>query len=150
MRKKGDEQLFTTLLRSALWGTPVNITAICNEQCKEVMMIARKQRMEAMIGEVLFRQQVKLDRQLVVHLLSIVKATQQQNYKMNRLLTTFTEGLFKHGIRYHVVKGQAMGSYYPSPLMRTPGDIDIFFPKESYVAAVALAEKQGMTRPSGR
>lgn len=149
MRKKGDEQLFTTLLRSALWGTPVNITAVCDEQYKEVMMIARKQRLEAMIGEVLIRQQVKLDRQLVVHLLSIVKATEQQNYRMNRLLTTFTEGLLQHGIRYHVVKGQAVGAYYPSPLMRTPGDIDIFFPKESYVAAVALAEKQGMTMCKG-
>ena len=144
MRKPDDEKLFTTLLRSALWGTPVNITAVCDEQYKGVMMIARKQRMEAMIGEVFIRHQVKLGRHQVAHLLSIIKATERQNYKMNRLLTAYTEDLCQHGIRYHVVKGQAVGTYYPSPLMRTPGDIDIFFPEKSYVAAVALAEKQGM------
>ena len=52
MRKREGELLFTELLRSALWGETISIPALRDEQYQEVMIIARKQRMEAMIGEV--------------------------------------------------------------------------------------------------
>lgn len=145
MRKREGELLFTELLRSALWGETISIPALRDEQYKEVMIIARKQRMEAMIGEVLIRQQVRLGRGQVAHLLGIVKATERENSRMNQLLTVFTEDLCRHGIRYYVVKGQVVGTYYPSPLMRAPGDIDIFLSDGSYAAAMVLAEKEGMT-----
>ena len=45
----------------------------------------------------------------------------------------------KDGIRMMVMKGQAMGTYYPNPKHRSPGDIDCYL-FDGYVKANRLAK----------
>ena len=47
------------------------------------------------------------------------------------------------GIRYVVLKGQASATAYPHPLLRRPGDIDIYVAPQHFQSATALLLQRG-------
>ena len=60
--------------------------------------------------------------------LSITKATERNNEQTTATLARLFNLFNSHRLRPILFKGQQFASYYPHPLHRNCGDIDIFFP----------------------
>ena len=54
-------------------------------------------------------------------------------------------GKVLQGIPYLVLKGACAAIYYPDPMRRTLGDIDLLVPPEHFAAAYRAMEKAGYT-----
>ncbi len=64
----------------------------------------------------------------------------QQNRKVNAVLKELATLFNANNIRYAVVKGQIVGSYYSEPQLRQAGDIDYFVEKQDFERAKQLIE----------
>ena len=141
----GNGKLFVWLLRSALWKEHVGIDCLTDAEYDGVMQLAQQHAVEALIGETLIRNNVTLSRERAARLMGVIKMTERENIRKNLQLTEITECLKQWNIGYHVVKGQVLATYYPSPLMRRLGDIDIFVPTDYPTAVRQLTQLEGMT-----
>lgn len=140
-----NEKLFVRLLRSALWKEHVGINSLTDEEYDGVMQLAQQHAVEALIGETLIRNNVTLSRNRTARLMGVIKMTERENIRKNLQLTEITEYLKQWNIGYRVVKGQVLATYYPSPLMRRSGDIDIFVPTDYPTAVRQLTQLEGIT-----
>ena len=138
-------KLFVRLLRSALWGGDIGIDCLTDEEYDGVMLLARQHAVEALIGKTLIRNNVTLSRERAARLMGVIKMTERENIRINRQLTEIVGYLRQWNTDYYVVKGQVLGTYYPSPLMRRSGDIDIFVATDYNTAVKQLARLEGMT-----
>lgn len=138
-------KLFVRLLRSALWKEYVGIDCLTDEEYDDVMLLARQHAVEALVGESLIRYNVRVSRERVAHLMGIIRMTERENIRINLQLTEIVGYLRQWNTDYYVVKGQVLATYYPSPLMRRSGDIDIFVPTDYPTAVRQLTRLEGMT-----
>lgn len=73
-----------------------------------------------------------------------VKAVEQQGQRLNLQLSELSRLFADQHWRHLLFKGQALATYYPQPLHRTSGDIDLYFPNETLAeAADDWAESNG-------
>ena len=66
----------------------------------------------------------------------------QQNRKVNAVLKELTSLFNANNIRYFIVKGQIIGSYYSDPLLRQAGDIDYYVEEQNFERARLLIERE--------
>lgn len=66
----------------------------------------------------------------------------QQNRKVNAVLKELAMLFNDNHIRYAVVKGQIVGSYYSDPQSRQAGDIDYYVEEQDFERAKHLIEKE--------
>lgn len=64
----------------------------------------------------------------------------QQNRKVNAVLKELALLFNANSIRYAVVKGQIVGSYYSDPLLRQAGDVDYYVEEQNFERARQLIE----------
>lgn len=62
----------------------------------------------------------------------------RRNHKINQVQDSLCRMLDAGNVPFKVVKGQTVGAFYPKPMLRCSGDIDILLPKESFEAAKAI------------
>lgn len=65
----------------------------------------------------------------------------RQNVKTDDAVAKLTKFMHDNGIAFFVFKGQTVASYYPSPEMRTSGDVDFYVFKKDWARAKSLLEK---------
>lgn len=73
---------------------------------------------------------VNMPRMLKLEWIGSVEQIKHQNHILNKRVETLATLLDKHHIRYAVVKGQVVASYYERPEYRQSGDIDFYVPQE--------------------
>ena len=139
-----NEKLFVRILRSALWKEHIGIDSFTDEEYDDVMHLARQHAVEALVGETLIRNNVRVSRERAAHLMGVIQMTERENIRINRQLTEIVGYLRQWNTDYYVVKGQVLATFYPSPLMRRSGDIDIFVPTDYPTAVRQLAQLEGM------
>lgn len=66
------------------------------------------------------------------------------NIKHNKALASLVNCLRNEGVESRLLKGQGCASYYPNPLHRQCGDIDLFVGKEQYGYALQIIENKGI------
>lgn len=66
------------------------------------------------------------------------------NIKHNKALASLVSYLRDEGVESRLLKGQGCASYYPNPLHRQCGDIDLFVGKEQYGRALQVIENKGI------
>lgn len=114
--------LFFALLRNALWQSKEQLpNELSSTQAEKLYKAAEQQTVSALIADALIRNDIRMPKMQVLKACSILNQIQQNNILLNKALTSFT---FLPLPKYIVVKGQTLGSLYPNPLLRTPGDID--------------------------
>lgn len=69
---------------------------------------------------------------------------EKSNLEQNKNLRSLLQFLKVNGIDCRIMKGQGCASYYPNPLHRQCGDVDLFVGKEQYERAKSLIIKQGI------
>ena len=73
---------------------------------------------------------VNMPRMLKLEWIGSVEQIKHQNHILNKKVETLATLLDKHHIRYAVVKGQVVASYYERPEYIQSGDIDFYVPQE--------------------
>ena len=131
------EKVFFSILRSALWGTPVEVPEGYT-QWSAVIKLAKIQALMGLVGDVLLtRSEIRetLPPKFVERLQDIPMTSVGMHSQMNITLQLLVMTLRKEGIEPVLLKGQGLAKYYPTPELRQCGDIDIFVGEENYEKA---------------
>ena len=131
------EDIFFSLLRSALWGTDVQIPEDF-AQWGTVMKFAKTQALLGLVAEVLLtRNEIRntLPEKFVEKLQHISMTNVGMHSQMNMTLQLLVPALRNAGIEPVLLKGQGLAKYYPTPELRQCGDIDIYVGEENYEKA---------------
>ena len=132
-KSMNDAPLFC-LLRNALWGNcETVITDVTKSQ--RILKEAEKQAVTALVLDAMDKRGVKLPEEVVVDYLLYSLQVEQDNKQLNAAVWALDSLFTKNGINYAIVKGQAVGSLYPNPLLRQSGDIDFYCDRENFEKA---------------
>lgn len=131
------EEVFFSVLRTALWGHPLDIPEGFKDWGK-VMKLAKTQALTGLVGDVMLttpRILNSLPEQAVAVLQEIPLNNMAMHTTLNNTLILVVTTLREHGIEPVLLKGQGIASYYPVPQLRQCGDIDLYVGEENYEKA---------------
>ena len=134
---KTSEQVFFSLLRNALWGTPVEVPegftrwgdvfSLALEQAVFGLVAKSAIDHEDIIGCIPAPAEKKMKDFLI--------STMALHIKMNDALTAAVSAFRKAGVEPVLLKGQGLARNYPSPEYRQSGDVDLYVGAENYEKA---------------
>lgn len=139
-------ELFLKILRNALWQTDEELPEeISANMAANVIRGGREQGVVALVIDALVRNNIKIPEEQLLEYRVLLMMVKRNNAKTNEGLRRLKKLFDERGIDYVVVKGQAVGAYYPTPTLRQAGDIDYYcdtrnFPK----AQEAIREAWGI------
>lgn len=84
------------------------------------------------------------DRPLFVRWAAGTGAFEAKSLWMEEKVARLGRLMDKTGVRYAVMKGQTCAHYYPRPLLRATGDIDVYVPPKDYDKALAALHASGL------
>lgn len=130
---------FFELLRAGLWEQEARLFQFGEIDYKEVYRRAEAQSVVGLVGAGLEHvTDVVLRRDYTLAFVRSALQLEQQNIAMNQFIGEVVRRLCEAGIRVLLVKGSAIAQCYSRPLLRSCGDIDLFFSKAEHDKAVAL------------
>lgn len=117
-------------LRCALHGgMPDEVTYL-----RQLLPEARKQAVDGMLYDVLGIRMPE-DGGLRMRLVGNLMTLEKQNAWMDTQVAKLARKLDDEGIRYALMKGQTCAAFYPNPLHRRPGDIDVYVSPQDFKRA---------------
>lgn len=151
------KQAFLILLRQGLWGrneveqTPLNLSP---EEWQKIYEMAVKQTVQGIIYDGFGRNPVEQQppRPLLIRWMVDIDRLERMNRQQNAILNILPQIFGQQpDIPYQVLKGQGIAAFYPNPLHRLCGDIDLYFgTKEQTEKANQRIESLGVTVERGR
>ena len=141
--------LFLYLLSAALWDRPADglrFKGLDGGVWKKIAVLAHKQSVSALVADkVLSLPEESLpSRELRMQLLLQIEQTKTLNRNMVRVLGALQQEYEQAGFPFVLMKGLASGAQYPNPLLRNPGDIDVWLYRPGdYEKARVWAAGQG-------
>lgn len=113
------------ILRTSLWGEPLN----CNITVTQTLLKALHQQcLEPLVAQTLLKLQLSEGQKSF--LLQLVAATMKQHLKVNAVLKDEILTYKNKGFNPILLKGQGCAYYYPNPVLRPTGDLDIYLGKQ--------------------
>ena len=131
------EEVFLSVLRSALWGHPVQVPDGFNDW-GAVMKLANMQAVNGLVWDVMVTNQkikASIPEQALAAMRDIPKNNLSMHTKLNNALILVVTTLREHGIEPVLLKGQGLAKYYPVPELRQCGDIDLYVGLDNYEKA---------------
>lgn len=125
---KRHEEVFFSLLRSAFWGTPVEIPEGFADWGK-VARTAKIQSALGVVGDIMLSDSCSayaISQELRTRIKTFIMANMMTHGKLNGVLVNVVSQLSAAGIRPVLLKGQGLAQYYPKPELRQCGDIDLY------------------------
>lgn len=128
-------------LRAALWDElrtktiTKHFVTKTGTELDEVLALAEQQTVVPLVLQSMERAQVELSREGRRRMLIYTQKTVKHNRKLNQELEALASLFQKHDIKYVVVKGQVLASYYAHPVLRQGGDIDFYCDQENFKKA---------------
>ena len=121
------------LLRTVLWQQQCDVLVDATEW-EAIRRFASEQALNGIIPDalLLLPQESMPPKAIKMQMIAEQLHVQQVNEHMNNVLLEFTVELARMGIPYVLMKGQGVASYYPYPLHRVSGDIDIYVPIQHF------------------
>ncbi len=138
----GTRGLLLNWLKLYLWHSDDFLRDNANVKFNSLLQVAQEQAVQGLVCYALLKNNVKLERSDVFEAIALQQQIEQQNRIVNHELVKFVRELEQEGIDYIVVKGQTMAAHYPNPLVRMPGDVDMYFVGENYDKVKKYVEKQ--------
>ncbi|MGJ1266932.1 nucleotidyltransferase domain-containing protein [Sphingobacterium spiritivorum] len=132
MLKDKVTEVFFKLLRSGLWGTPIDeksTFSLTDEEWESLFVMCINQTVEAIVFDALERLDPSFlpPKSLLLKWVVRVEKTVQRNRTMNSVISEQIALFEKSGIRAVLLKGQGLATLYDNPDSRTCGDIDWYF-----------------------
>lgn len=140
---------FWELLRCSLWNRTPNAALFERLTAEEWHHIYRLVKKHAVIG-ITFLMLEKLpaksrpDRKLYLSWCGTALQIKNRNHHINEVYQTLCQQFERAGIRLILMKGLGIATYYPQPLLRMAGDIDIYIMKQDYAAAINMIQQAGI------
>ena len=134
------EEVFFSLLRSAMWGTPAEIPHDFKEWGR-VFNLAKSQSVLALVADVVLSDREinsRFSEKTQEKLRSFMMANMMTADRLNILISKSVGLLLEEGIRPVLLKGQGLASYYPAPNLRQCGDVDLYVGCEDYRKAYGI------------
>lgn len=120
--------LLFSLVRGALWGHDSERNVVVDSHAlKDIIDMAKRQSVMGLVADGILNRNVEgMNRDIKMKLFSYQLGVEKNNRMINRELAEFAAMLRQNGIKFFVVKGQTVGCLYRNPMLRSPGDIDIY------------------------
>ena len=131
------EKIFFSILRTALWGYPVEVPAGFT-QWNKIMRLANNQALMGLVCDVLLtRPEIRetISPKFVERLQDITLNSMGMHTQTNITLQLLVQTLREQGIEPVLLKGQGLSLYYTTPQVRQCGDIDLYVGAENYEKA---------------
>lgn len=131
------EQVFFSILRSGMWGNPVEIPEGF-DGWDRVVRLAKTQSVLGVAGDVMLSDE-RISESMPVDMKGKLRSFMMNNMmthaKLNSVLAHVVSSLRNAGVPSVLLKGQGLASYYPKPELRQCGDIDLYVGQENYAKA---------------
>lgn len=138
------------LLQAGLWERKpkdISIFPLTQAEWNSVFVLAQQQTVLGItyrgldyLPEYLFPSQ-----ELLIRWVAEIDRIEQRNLESNQSLIELVKLFSSHGLKPILQKGQGVATFYDRPLLRTCGDIDLWFPtREERLEAVRLIKEQGI------
>lgn len=158
------QEAFLDLLRCGLWGTPLNpsifgvsertgdnsgsanlakSSMLSHEEWKNIVDMAIEQTVTGVVFDALLTlpKALRPPKDIYFNLVAQVGDLEDGGYLMNKAIAYLFYAFDKAGIEVFLLKGQAVAQFYPQPLHRVHGDIDLLVPDaQNFEKAIALMQ----------
>lgn len=131
------EEVFFSVVRAALWKTPVVVPAGFNDW-SSVLKLAKSQTLTGLVADVLLTDadiRARIPEQVVAKLQNVVRNNMLTHNLLNNTLVLVVSKLRENGVESVLLKGQGIARNYPVPELRQCGDIDLYVGEENYEKA---------------
>lgn len=131
------EEVFFSVVRAALWKTPVEVPQGFADWNK-VLKLAKAQTLTGLVADVLLGNaeiRTQLPEQAVAKLQGAVRNNMLMHNLLNNTLILVVSKLRENGVESVLLKGQGIARNYPVPELRQCGDIDLYVGEENYEKA---------------
>lgn len=128
------DKVFFSILRSALWKTPVEIPEGFT-QWGQVYKDAIAQAQIGLVGDLMTTVPEISDsipKEGLMRVYKLVQSTVRLHLKLNNTLVLLVTTLRANGIEPVLLKGQGLARCYPTPELRQSGDIDLYVGVDQY------------------
>lgn len=139
--------LFIELLRASIRGIPFENNGSDSEstiqQAPHLWRLAKQHQVEGMIADQLLTLP-DLPMNISVQLMSYLQGLEGLSNDMSAVLAKLYNELEALNFHSILVKGHANAALYPNPLLRTIGDIDLYFPNKSdFEKVIEMMSRRG-------
>ena len=158
------QEAFLDLLRCGLWGTPLNpsifgvseptgdnsgaanlaqSSMLSHDEWKNIVDMAIEQTVTGVVFDALLTlpKALRPPKDIYFNLVAQVGDLEDGGYLMNKAIAYLFHAFDKAGIEVFLLKGQAVAQFYPQPLHRVHGDIDLLVPDaQNFEKAIALMQ----------
>ncbi|WP_282918306.1 nucleotidyltransferase domain-containing protein [Porphyromonas macacae] len=132
---------FLELLSAAIWNRRANMTLfreMDERKWQDLIQLTKKQRVIGLISDAI--QTLPKERQppkaIRIKLLLLTEKIEEANLSLNKKLIKISEEYNRKEFKFALLKGQGNAVFYPNPLHRTSGDIDLYlYRKDDYERA---------------
>lgn len=147
LRLNNSETVLLTLLRSALFDSPLDVeplAALSADDWQSVYRKSAKQGVSAIVLDAISSSPVaaSIPKTLALKWMSGVISIEGRNAQQKEVGSQVAELLAAEGISALVLKGLALATYYPHPEHRECGDIDLYS-GENHLAVDSILAKAG-------
>lgn len=135
------QQQFLELLRSGLWGTPVDTNLFSgNVDWKTILRIAMEQTVQVIVADGIETLPKELwpPKEAMLKLMMVRVKTNQMHQLLNSTLNQIVNALNAEGIPSVLLKGQGVAQNYCNPESRMCGDIDLYVGEKNYERACEI------------
>ena len=136
------EEVFFSVVRAALWKTPVVVPDGFSDWSK-VLKLAKAQTLTGLVADVLLTNpeiRAQLPEKAVATLQNSVRNNMLMHNLLNNTLILVVSKLRENGVESVLLKGQGIARNYPVPELRQCGDIDLYVGEENYEKAYDILE----------
>jgi hypothetical protein len=141
--------LFLNLLASAIWDKPADAQlyeSLDADGWKVIANMARRQSVSALIADKVLslpKESLPPKEQRILFIAQI-EQTKALNRKLTHILSELAEEYAAAGFPFVLLKGLSNGINYPDPLLRNPGDLDLWlYRADDYERSKGLISQKG-------
>lgn len=119
---------FFDLIKVAI-GNKASLSNIpTSSEWKEMFIMAKQQTIVGILFEAIEKlpSEQRPPKPLLLQWFAFVEMIKEQNKQVNTDAIKMCDEVRNDGMRCMVLKGQGIATYYPDPMLRTPGDIDLW------------------------
>ena len=126
------EQTYLALLRATLWGTDLPVI----EDIPDILLLADRQKTRGLVYHALLQAGAPLPEETAARMQQLLLKIANTHRMLDTAIARSMLALHDAGIPAVLLKGQAVARYYPNPLLRECGDVDLYIGPERLEEAI--------------
>lgn len=147
-------EAYLALLRAALWGTDIPAREDVAPVFDEVLELCDGQKTRGLVFDLLLRSGYPVPAEMAGRMQQLLYRILNTHRKLNAAIARVVSVLQEADVPCVLLKGQGVARFYPNPLLRECGDIDLYVGPERLPDAIRatapLSDKPERSKMSGK